>query len=585
MSVLVLVVALGVAPVTSAQAANPSEAIGSSASYAANRGVTSYLSVVDRRSGAVLAQTGNTGSQVASESIMKLLLASYYLVLYGGYQQTPSSVLSKLSYMLRVSDDATASSLFSSAAIPTIAARYGLGRTINATDRPGHWGAARITASDMTQFLYRASLDNAVGPWLMPVMAQTSPTGSDGFNQAFGLNAIGGDHGSKQGWGCDSFWTAASCAIHSVGYTDKYFVAVLQLATSYPDPMRDTATFAARTIAASSVRADPIGSLDAVDNPAQNAITVAGWAADPDAPGQSEEVHIYVTGPAGTGGTPGTFTKNPRPDVAAAYPWAGGNTGYSATVPARGEGANTVCVFALNVRPPRTNPLIGCKDVQVRNAVGYLDWVAVGERQLTVAGWALNPNNPGEQVEVHLYDTGPSGARGYPGFRAGADRPDVAAAFPGYGRAHGLFATIPSVEAGRHTICAYAITTGGGVSNPEIGCRTVDVRDAFGYLDGVEARPGRITVNGWAANPNNPGEQVAVHLYDTSPAGTRFAATTAGGNRPDVAAALPGYGAAHGYSFDLTSAAPGRHSICTFAITTGGGASNPLLGCREVVVP
>ncbi len=104
---------------------------------------------------------------------MKLFLAAYYILLYGGYTATPASVLSRLSYMLRYSDDDTASSLFTSSAIPTVAARYGLSATTNATDRPGHWGAARITAHDMTQFLYRASRDAEVGPWLIPVMAQT----------------------------------------------------------------------------------------------------------------------------------------------------------------------------------------------------------------------------------------------------------------------------------------------------------------------------------------------------------------------------------------------------------------------------
>ena len=57
------------------------EAVG----YAATRSVTSFISVVDRGTGEVAAQTGNAQSQVASESIMKLLLASYYLVLYGGW--------------------------------------------------------------------------------------------------------------------------------------------------------------------------------------------------------------------------------------------------------------------------------------------------------------------------------------------------------------------------------------------------------------------------------------------------------------------------------------------------------------------
>lgn len=231
-------------------APTPAQAVAQARSQASANGINNYLSVVDRSTGRVLAQAGS-GTQIASESIMKLMLASYYLVIAGGYQNQSAGVLSDLSYMIRYSDDGTANSYFSSAAIPTIAARYGMNSTINATDRVGHWGAARITAGDMTTFLYRAAHDSQVGPWLLPVMAQVAPNGSDGFNQAFGMNALSGTHGSKQGWGNDMFWSSAGQVINSVGYTDRYFVAILQNSYSYPDPARSTATYAARTIAAS----------------------------------------------------------------------------------------------------------------------------------------------------------------------------------------------------------------------------------------------------------------------------------------------------------------------------------------------
>jgi len=228
--------------------ATPQQAVDAGVAHAKRSGVTQYVSVVDRSTGTVLAHTANADQQVASESIMKLFLATYYLVQYGGYRSTPSKLLGRLSYMLRYSDDDTASALFSPHAIPTVAQRYGLSDTANATDRVGHWGAARITAGDMTRFLYRASNDSRVGPWLLPVMADTEPRGSDGFDQDFGLNALTGTHGSKQGWGDDSYWTAQRNGIHSVGYTSRYFVAILQLSASYPDPARATATYTARAI-------------------------------------------------------------------------------------------------------------------------------------------------------------------------------------------------------------------------------------------------------------------------------------------------------------------------------------------------
>jgi len=580
-----MVVALGLIPAGHASATTPPDAVNDAVAYAANRSVTSFISVVDRSTGNVTAQTGNAQDQVASESIMKLLLASYYLVLYGGHTATPGSVKDRLAYMLKVSDDGTASSLFSANAIPTIAARYGLSNTTNATDRAGHWGAARITAADMTRFLHQASKDAAVGPWLMPVMSETTPYGSDGFNQDFGLNALDGDHGSKQGWGCDSFWTNPSCAIHSVGYTDRSFVAILQLSDGYPDPMRGTATYAAQVIQQSRVTPDPIGSLDVVGNPATKILTVGGWAADPAAPGQREEVHVYVTGPNGTRGYPGIFTEGSRPDVGAVYPWAGGTTGFSATVDSQGAGNNTVCVYALNVNPPRTNPVVGCQSVNVRNAFGYLDGVGTGSGQFTANGWALNPNKPDENVEVHVYDNGPSGTRGYAGFRADTQRSDVGAAFGGYGDNHGFAATFPSMDVGTHDVCAWAITTSGGDGNSLLGCSAVEVRRAFGSLDLVATQPGTIVAAGWALNPNSPSEHAEIHVYDTSAAGTRgYAGFRVGESRPDVGAAFAGFGSDHGFWAAIPSGAPGLHTICAYAITTGAPNGSALLGCRQITV-
>ena len=582
--IALLIMPIGLLPVTQA-VASPTGAVNDSAEYAAARSVTSFISVVDRSTGAVLAQTGNAQSQVASESIMKLLLASYYLVLYGGPDATPESVKSRLSYMLRVSDDATASSLFSSNAIPTIAARYGLSDTTNATDRAGHWGAARITAADMTQFLFRASQDSAVGPWLLPVMTQTDQFGSDGFDQGFGLNALGGDHGSKQGWGCDSFWTSPSCAIHSVGFTSRSFVAVLQLSGGYPDPMRETATYAAQVVQQATTKPDPIGAVDVVRNPATNVLTVTGWAADPAAAGQPEQVHLYVTGPAGTRGYRGNSTGGARPDVAAAVPWAGPSTGYSATVGAQGAGLNTVCVYAINVSPPNTNPSIGCRSVLLRNAFGHLDLVSTRTGQFVVSGWALNPNRPGENVEIHVYDSGAAGTRGYAGFRGTETRPDVAAAYPGYGAVKGFSAAVSTLQVGNHSVCGYAITTAGGAGNTLLGCQNVVVRNAFGVLDLVSGRAGNIVATGWALNPNRPGENVEIHVYDTSASGTRgYAGFRASRARSDVGSAYPGYGDNHGYRVEVPAIEAGLHSVCTYAITTGGGAGNTLLGCQSFTV-
>ena len=578
--VLVLAGAL-VVPVTSAAAEPPADAVGAAVAAAGGRGVTSFVSVVDRRSGQVVAQTPNAGAQVASESIMKLMLAGYYLTLYGGADATPQSVKDRLSYMLRFSDDDTASSLFTASAIPTMAARYGLAATTNATDRVGHWGAARITARDMTTFLSRAAADPQVGPWLLATMAQTAPTGSGadaGFNQAFGLNALSGEHGSKQGWGCDSFFTTPSCAVHSVGYTDRYFVAVLQLASAYPDPMRSTATDTARRIQASTTVQSPVGSLDLAASVDVGGLRVAGWAADPESPGAVLPVHVYVTGPSGSVGT-AVATGGSRPDVGAGLPWAGGSTGFDVRVGAQGSGPNQVCAFAIG---RGANTLIGCRTVDVRDAFGSLDSVGVQGDALVAAGWAINPNAPGTPTEIHVYDDGPGGTRGYAGFQASGSRPDLAGF--GAGAAHGFGIGVPAGDPGAHSVCVFAITTGGGTGNPLLGCRDVTVPGISGSLDEVRVDGGSIVVAGWAVNGRDPQARVPIHVYDTGPSSTvGYGSFGTGVSRPDVGAAFPGAGNNHGFVERIPTRQGGVHTVCAFAVP--GGQPNLLIGCKQITVP
>ncbi len=219
----------------------------------------------------------------------------------------------------------------------------------------------------------------------------------------------------------------------------------------------------------------PIGALDSVVPSGIRQLAVRGWAADPAVPGAAEQVHVYVSGPAGIRGYPGTVTTLARPDVARVHPWAGGRSGFAASVAPEGLGVNTVCVYAIKVRPPGANPNIGCRSVLVLNSFGVVDAATVSGNTISVVGWALNPNDHAEHVQIHIYDTSVAGTRGYPGFLANRARPDVGRVYPGYGNTHGYRATIPAGAKGTHRVCAYAITTGGGVSNPLLGCRIVVV--------------------------------------------------------------------------------------------------------------
>ena len=201
--------------------------------------------MVDRATGELVAHHG--GDVVFNtESILKLFTAAYYLVQSGGAPD--AELAADLRTLITVSDNGIQSALWEWDIIPTIAERYGLSDTSNGENASSQtWGSDRTTADDQAMFLYRMSQDPLVGPLLMAWMASTEPTGADGFDQEFGFNALTGDHGSKQGWS-DPGWSPAN--MHSVGWTDRYFAAILQSSpTATYATMRSTSTATAQLIA------------------------------------------------------------------------------------------------------------------------------------------------------------------------------------------------------------------------------------------------------------------------------------------------------------------------------------------------
>ena len=126
-------------------------------------------------------------------------------------------------------------------------------------------------------------------------------------------------------------------------------------------------------------------------------------------------------------------------------------------------------------------------------------------------------------------------------------------------------------------MCAYAINVASG-GNALLGCRdVVTTGPPFGSLDVVTAGAGSVRVQGWSIDPDTAAP-VSVHVYVDG----AVLATVAEVDRPDVGAAFPAYGAAHGYDVTL-GATPGNHRVCAYAIDTGAGA-NTELGCRTVSV-
>jgi hypothetical protein len=210
---------------------------------------------------------------------------------------------------------------------------------------------------------------------------------------------------------------------------------------------------------------NPVGRLDAaaVDG---RTVAVSGWALDHDTATAPIAVHLYVDGR----GARSVQADTARPDIAAAYPGSGPDHGFSTRLTLT-AGSHTVCAYAINVGSGTGHVAIGCKTVSMPAAAydptGAMDPVGVAPGELTVQGWAFDPEVPTTPIRVHVYVDG----RGI-SLAADLPRPDVASAYPEAGAAHGYRTTVP-VTSGSHTVCAYAINVGAGTGNPTLGCQTV----------------------------------------------------------------------------------------------------------------
>jgi uncharacterized protein YkwD len=97
--------------------------------------------------------------------------------------------------------------------------------------------------------------------------------------------------------------------------------------------------------------------------------------------------------------------------------------------------------------------------------------ISVEQSTIVVGGWAFDRNDTTRPVDVHIYV-------GAVGMAVTADdyRPDVDAAYPGYGKNHGFNAAM-NVAPGRHEVCVYAINLPGTPGdNTLLQCKTVEVK-------------------------------------------------------------------------------------------------------------
>lgn len=207
------------------------DAVTAAVAQAAQQGITEHVVVLDRTTGATITDIG-ADLQVPSMSLVKLFIATDAIAQAGGVDQLSADDRERLTTMIEQSDDEIAQDFYDadggSDIIERTAARYGLSGTAPSPE-PEYWGDVQVTATDLASFLQQALTSPETGPFLSAAMQASTPTGSDGFDQEFGVHALSGT-GSKQGWGC---CLGGVLAIHSVGFTADRIVVVLS--TSPPD--------------------------------------------------------------------------------------------------------------------------------------------------------------------------------------------------------------------------------------------------------------------------------------------------------------------------------------------------------------
>lgn len=210
-----------------------------------------------------------------------------------------------------------------------------------------------------------------------------------------------------------------------------------------------------------------------------------------------------------------------------------------------------------------TNPPQGCVDT-----IAYL-----GSSKVRISGWAFDRDQPTTEIPIAIYADG----QGIGWFPTGIARPDVNSVF-GINGKHGYDVSFP-MSLGSHVITVFAINAPAG-DNPVIGGGTVQVgANPYGWLDSVVPVAGGMRLVGWAYDMDDPADELWVAVY-VDGGGISWFHT--GQPRSDVNQA---FGIPGNHGFDITVPyGPGRHRADVYAINVRGGAGNPLIGSREVVL-
>ena len=318
-------------------------------------------------------------------------------------------------------------------------------------------------------------------------------------------------------------------------------------------------------------------------------LRLTGWAIDQANAAAATWADAYITGPDGKTTGYRLPANKPRPDVNASVGY-----GLDSQVPVAQAGTYSACLHAIG---QYSNTALGCKQITVQPnpaPAGSYDTLGVvqmpGAARLQVTGWTVDRAAPATSTPVHVYVRSPDGSN--VGYAFSADRPrlDVNQALGATGN-HGFNVHIDVTRTGTYTVCAYAIAVAPlSTGNTTLGCSSVTVPQTpapLGYVDAtrIQSLNGQasLVVDGWTFDPAIPAASNSVHVYVTSPDGTRTGyAFAADRSRPDLNKAF-GIAGNHGFSTSTPLTQRGRYTVCSYGIGLAEfGAGNPLLGCTSL---
>jgi hypothetical protein len=213
--------------------------------------------VLDRNTGQIVSNGSNKPFPLAS--VVKLFIADDLLLQESeGKTKLSAADRNSLDIMLRSSDDNAAQMFWArsgqNAIIARVKARYGL--TGTTAPYNGHWDVTQSTASDLVRY-YDMLLDGTGGlppeqaNVIISNLAQSTPTGTDGYPQRFGIpeGLYAEPVAVKQGWFC--CWNGANqlhVSTGTIGPEHRYVMAISSLEPDDAAAARETITQAVKTM-------------------------------------------------------------------------------------------------------------------------------------------------------------------------------------------------------------------------------------------------------------------------------------------------------------------------------------------------